>query len=303
LIVGKIDVEYQELGPNKEIMSEHTVVKIPCLVVLEGSSVGEVYKIEKPLTVLGRDAKCDITIWEEGVSRQHAQIEKKNQSYVISDLGSTNGTFINGSPATQTPIQEGDKIRLGDILFRFSFQDSIDVSHQENMREMAMRDPLTKVYNRRYFMELMYKEVNYTVRLRQPLTCIMIDIDFFKRINDQHGHPAGDVVLQTVAQKMSKELRVYDAFARYGGEEFVIMLRTTTLVNAMILAERLRKMVENLVIIVDGKTIPVTVSMGVATLNPDHVVSVEDLLKEADMHLYRSKEKGRNRVSSANDKI
>lgn len=296
-------------------MSEHTIIKVkpvakgsdaqqkmPCLVVLEGSSVGEVYKIEKPLVILGRESKCDIVIWEEGVSRQHAKIEKQNQSYVVTDMGSTNGTFVNGSPAMQTILIEGDKIQLGDVLLRFSFQDSIDVSHQENLREMAMRDPLTKVYNRRYFMELIFKEINYTVRIRQPLTCILIDIDFFKRVNDQYGHQAGDVVLQTVAQKLSKELRVYDAFARYGGEEFVIMLRTTPLDNALILAERLRKMVENLPIPYEGKTIPITISMGVATLDPERVVSVEDLLKEADGYLYKSKEKGRNRVTSARDK-
>jgi len=148
---------------------------------------------------------------------------------------------------------------------------------------------------------LMFKEINYTVRIRQPITCIMIDIDYFKRVNDAHGHQAGDVVLQNVAQRLAKELRVYDAFARYGGEEFVIMLRTTALDNALVLAERLRKVVENLNINYEGKTIPITVSMGVATLDPDHVMSVEDLLKEADMHLYRSKENGRNRVMSMRD--
>ena len=292
-------------------MSEHTIIKVkpvtkdsesqqklPCLVVLEGGSVGEVYKIEKNLITLGRDSKCDIVIWEEGVSRQHAKVEKQNQSYVVTDLGSTNGTFVNGAPAMQTILIEGDKIQLGDVLLRFSFQDSIDVSHQENLREMAMRDPLTKVYNRRYFMDLIFKEVNYTVRIRQPLSCIMIDIDFFKKINDNHGHQAGDFVLQAVAQKLSKELRVYDAFARYGGEEFVIMLRTTPLDNALILAERLRKTVENLSVVYEGKNIPVTVSMGVATLDPERVVSVEELLKEADQYLYKSKENGRNRVSS-----
>jgi two-component system cell cycle response regulator len=296
-------------------MSEHTIIKVkpavrsgdsqqkmPCLVVLEGSSVGEVHKIGKSLVVLGRDSKCDIVIWEEGVSRQHAKIEKQNQSFVVTDMGSTNGTFVNGEPAMQTILIEGDKIQMGEILLRFSFQDSIDVSHQENMREMAMRDPLTKAYNRRYFMDLIFKEINYTVRIRQPLTCILIDIDFFKLVNDQYGHQAGDIVLQTVAQKLSKELRVYDAFARYGGEEFVIMLRTTALDNALILAERLRVVVENLQIPYEGKNIPITISMGVATLDPEKVVSVEDLLKEADGYLYQSKVNGRNRITSARDK-
>lgn len=297
-------------------MSENTVVKqkpvaqsstdprpkIPCLTVLEGTGVGEVYKIEKDVIMLGRDSKCDIAIMEDGVSRQHAKIEKQGINCFISDLGSTNGTSVNGNPIDRAKLAEGDKIRLGDILLRFSYQDNIDVSHQQSMREMAMRDPLTKVYNRRYFMDLLYKEINYSVRIRQPISCILIDIDFFKRVNDQYGHQAGDVVLQTVAQRIQKELRVYDAFARYGGEEFVIMLRTASLDNALILAERLRKMIENLLITYEDKTIPVTVSMGVATLDPDHVVSMEDLLKEADMHLYKSKEKGRNRVSSAKDK-
>ncbi len=294
-------------------MSEKTIVKLkaqpkeksqtksPCLVVMEGSNAGEVYKMDKPVTVIGRDEKCDIVIWEEGVSRQHAKIERQNQNYMITDMESTNGTFVNGVSTKQITIQEGDKIRMGDILVRFSFQDAIDVSHQENMREMAMRDPLTKIYNRRYFMDLMMKEMNYTVRTRQPLSCILIDIDFFKKVNDQYGHQAGDHVLQAVSQRILKELRVYDAFARYGGEEFVIMLRTTALDNALVLAERLRKVIEQLNINYEGKVIPVTISLGLATLNPDHIVSSEDLLKEADRYLYRSKEKGRNRVSSSRD--
>lgn len=295
-------------------MSEQTIIKhknaskdqgvqqkVPCLVVLEGSSVGEVYKLEKNPILIGRDTKCDIKIMEEGISRQHAKIEKHKDVYIISDLGSTNGTSVNGEQVPQTTIQEGDKIRLGDVLLRFSFQDSIDVFHQENMREMAMRDPLTKVFNRRYFMDQMYKEINYTVRARQTLSCIMIDVDFFKRINDGYGHQAGDVVLQTIAQRISKELRVYDSLARYGGEEFAIMLRGTPLDNALILAERLRKVVENLSISYDGKTIAVTISLGVSTLNPDAIVTADDLIKEADTYLYRSKEKGRNRVSSSRD--
>ena len=148
-------VKFKTTGKEKE---QQTQQKIPCLVVLEGSGVGEIYKIEKSPVIIGRDTKCDVRIWEEGISRQHAKIEKQHASYMISDLGSTNGTFVNGEQVPQTSIQEGDKIRIGDVLLRFSFQDAIDVSHQENMREMAMRDPLTKIYNRRYFMDQLYKE-------------------------------------------------------------------------------------------------------------------------------------------------
>ena len=133
------------------------------------------------------------------------------------------------------------------------------------------------------------------------MSCILIDIDFFKRINDNYGHQAGDLVLQSVSQRIAKELRVYDCLARYGGEEFVIMLRATALDNALVLAERLRKVIENHLISYESHTIPLTVSIGVSTLDPDHVATAEDLLKEADMHLYRSKENGRNKVSSSRD--
>lgn len=295
-------------------MSEQTLVKfkpdttdeiskkkIPCLIVMEGINVGEVFQIEKAPVLIGRDPKCEIRIWEEGISRQHCKIERNDGSFILIDLGSTNGTTVNGEAATQVVLAEGDKIRLGEVLLRFSFQDALDVAHQEAMREMALRDPLTKVFNRRHFMDMIYKEINYATRVRQPLSVILLDVDYFKRINDNYGHQAGDVVLQTIAQRLSKELRVYDALARFGGEEFVVMLRGTTLENGLLLAERLRKLVENLLISYEGKTIPVTISLGVATLDPDKVVTADDLIKEADQYMYKSRNKGRNCVSSIKD--
>ncbi|MEZ4704351.1 MAG: GGDEF domain-containing protein [Bdellovibrionota bacterium] len=279
-------------------ISDEEKKKIPCLVVLEGSHLGEVFKIEEDSVVIGREQSCDIVILEEGISRRHARIDCHEESYTISDLESTNGTFVNGAPIDHSSLADGDKIQIGDVLLRFSFEDLIDVGHQENLRNLAMRDPLTKIYNRRYFMDMLTREISYAQRSNLPLTCILFDIDHFKKINDTLGHQAGDTVLQAVAQRIAKELRIYDAFARYGGEEFAIMLRATALDNALILAERIRSIIEKLAVDVDGKIAKITVSLGIASLPSGQFSSPEDLLRVADRYLYQAKEKGRNRICS-----
>lgn len=271
------------------------VEKHPSLIVLEGLYVGEVFQLTEQVTILGRDRNTNITIMEDGVSRQHARLELSGENVFIQDLGSTNGTLVNGEKIqARVEISDGDKIQMGDILMKFSYQDAIDVSHHMSMREMAMKDPLTQVFNRRYFMDLFHREVNYALRQQQPLSCIMFDLDHFKDVNDTYGHAAGDHILKTVAQNISGMLRVYDAFARYGGEEFVIMLRTTTMENANMIAERIRQKVESLDIVFNEQKIPVTISLGVSTLKLDEMMDGTELLQVADDNLYKAKEKGRN---------
>ncbi len=281
--------------PSKE---EQGGQRVPCLIVVEGGRVGEVFQLPGQSAVIGRGETSDILLWEEGVSRQHARIDSHEKSFTITDLKSTNGTFVNAVPIEQMGLSDGDKVRIGEVLLRFSFQDSIDVSYQEKLRNMAMRDGLTRIFNRRYFLETLDREVKYAIRLRQPLTLLMLDLDHFKRINDKLGHQAGDMVLLNVAQIISKELRAYDSFARYGGEEFVVLLRATPMPNGLVLAERLRKVIERAPIVYENKEIKTTLSVGVATLDPDQGVDCDALIKEADRYLYEAKSKGRNQVCS-----
>lgn len=284
--------------PSKEL-DEKKTEKHPCLIVLEGLYVGEVYQLNDPVMVLGRDRDTQINLLEDGISRQHAQLQVTPEQVTIQDLGSTNGTQVNGKKITSAVVlSDGDKIQMGDILLKFSYQDAIDVSHHMSMREMAMKDPLTQVFNRRYFMDLFHREISYALRQQQPLCCIMFDLDHFKQVNDTYGHAAGDHVLQTVAREVGDMLRVYDAFARYGGEEFVIMLRTTTLENATMIAERIRQKIESLDIMYDEQKIPVTISMGVAALKLDQIMTGDELLQIADDNLYKAKDEGRNKVIS-----
>jgi len=292
-------------------VSERTVIKfvdaektkdakrrVPCLTVLEGSSVGKVFRIEKTSVLIGRSNDVDIVLAEEGVSRKHARIDTHEDSYSLTDLGSTNGTLVNGIAVEQVALHDGDKLMIGDVLLGFALQDAMDVEYQEKLRTMAQKDGLTNVFNRRYFIETLRRETNYALRMRQSLTCIMFDIDHFKKVNDQYGHQAGDTVLREIAKNLSEGLRAYDLLARYGGEEFIILLRGTALDNALIFAERIRKKAESLNIVFGGQHTSITISVGVSTLNPDYPMEAEDLIKEADRYLYEAKKRGRNMVCS-----
>ena len=177
------------------------------------------------------------------------------------------------------------------------------VSHwrerERRIEALAKTDPLTELYNRRFFMELFERELDKARRYNQPLSCVMVDLDHFKRINDRHGHLAGDQVLLSAARAMKAGVRTTDLLARYGGEEFVIVLPLTDAAGAQELAERCRRLVHDSPVMHDKATISVTASMGVATFPHEGVQTVDDLLSLADEALYRAKEAGRDRIAVA----
>jgi diguanylate cyclase (GGDEF)-like protein len=164
----------------------------------------------------------------------------------------------------------------------------------------SIRDPLTLTYNRRYFEQRMSEELAYAKRHRAPLSLLLLDVDHFKRINDAHGHPAGDAVLREIVARLQRTLRNEDILARYGGEEFVVALRGTAGEGARLAAERLRKVIEDVPIRIGDVSIACTISVGCAVLALDGIepTSTRTLLDAADRRLYVSKESGRNRVTA-----
>lgn len=164
------------------------------------------------------------------------------------------------------------------------------------VQEMAMTDSLTNIFNRRRFFELADAEFERSHRYHHPLSIIMMDIDHFKRVNDSHGHAAGDIVLRQVAAICKSSLRTVDIFARYGGEEFVVMLPETNAEEASYTAERMRSLVARTPISLGDKSIQVTLSFGVVELD-ESCKNIEELLDRSDQALYASKHNGRNRVS------
>jgi two-component system, cell cycle response regulator len=267
------------------------------LIVINGERVGEMFKLTKDETYIGRSEECDITIDDDGVSRRHCKIARTARGVELHDNESTNGTFANGERISSHVLSDGDKIQLGQItILKFSYQDDLEEAFQRRMYEAAVRDPLTGIYNKRYFVDRLRGEYAYSVRHTVPLSLLLFDIDHFKRINDTYGHPAGDTVLKHLAQVVSRAIRAEDIFARYGGEEFAVIARELESAPAYAFAERLRRVVESTRFEAEGYHIPVTISLGVATLGPTNFLDEADMIREADQNLYVAKRGGRNRV-------
>jgi diguanylate cyclase (GGDEF)-like protein len=267
------------------------------LVVLAGANVGEMYSLFGTLS-MGRGRDADIRIQGDGISRQHARIHVNPAGVVLEDLGSTNGSFVNGERVVeQCPLSDGDKIQLGGTtILKLTYQDDIDEDFQRQMFESASRDALTQIYNKRFFVERLHSEHAFSIRHKAALSLVMFDIDHFKRINDTYGHLAGDHVLAELAKNVAPIVRSEDVFARYGGEEFVILSRSTDPPSAAVVAERVRATVEAQKFEVEGTVIQVTVSVGVAAAPHHEIKAPEDLVARADKALYEAKRAGRNRV-------
>jgi len=267
------------------------------LVVVAGARVGEVFGLDSNLTV-GRGGEADVRIQDVGISRKHACLAIASGKVFVEDLGSTNGTFVNGARLhTRHLLKDGDKLQFGTAtILRFAYQDETDEEFQRMMFESASRDGLTGTFNKRYFMERLGSEFSYARRHNSALSLVMFDIDHFKAVNDTHGHLAGDHILSALASVVTPAIRGEDVFARYGGEEFAILSRSAESPAAVALGQRLRKTVEESTFVSDGTPLRVTISVGVATLAHVDAQSPDDLIAAADDALYRAKENGRNRV-------
>ncbi|NOX25732.1 MAG: GGDEF domain-containing protein [Deltaproteobacteria bacterium] len=164
------------------------------------------------------------------------------------------------------------------------------------IKDLVTKDQLTHVYNRRFLMHVFELAVLKTLRLHEELCCIMLDIDYFKKINDTYGHQAGDTVLIEVSKTLLDQTRDYDTPARYGGEEFLLILPETDIKTAYEIAERIRKTIENQVFCFEGQRISCTTSIGVSRLDKDTANTTEQIIHNTDAALYKAKESGRNRT-------
>jgi two-component system cell cycle response regulator len=265
------------------------------LLVIAGPSFGEMHKLKGDRSVLGRDDSADVRLLDDGISRAHAAVEREGGKLVLADLGSTNGTFCNGVRVGRCDLTDGDKIAVGaSTILKFTFQDQADERYQKQLFESALRDGLTATFNRRYFTDRLRTEMRFAERHDKSLALLFVDIDHFKKINDSHGHQAGDYVLAAVAREMIGILRAEDVLARYGGEEFAIICREIEPDGARALGERLRVAVAGKRFEHDGKAIAVTISVGVAVVRKPR--DIQPLIAAADGAMYEAKRTGRDRV-------
>jgi diguanylate cyclase (GGDEF)-like protein len=272
-----------------------------CLVTIytkEPTLLGKRFVLDQTPFRIGRGPENNIQLEGDSVSRRHAHFEQRGSTWFAVDDNSTNGTYVNDEPISrELGLTNGDRVKVGPTIFKYLSGQDVEAQYHEEIYRMTIIDGLTQAHVKRYLLEALEKELIRARRHERDLSFLMFDIDHFKKINDFHGHLAGDHVLKELARIVQARIRRDEVFARYGGEEFAILLPETTLEGGAQLAEVLREKVAEARFIFQNEAIPVTISVGVARLDESHKTSL-DLIKTADEKLYEAKRGGRNRVVS-----
>lgn len=271
-----------------------------CLIqIYPARSDSELIRLSKERTLIGRDPNCDIPIDDQAISRIHASVEQFGTGYFLCDLDSTNGTYVDDNLLRgKIPLSGGELIRFGGCILKFMCSMDEEANYHTMVHELMTRDSLTNAFNRSYLIPVVEKELKKCRQSDSQLSLILLDIDHFKDINDQHGHLVGDEVLRIFCERIRQELRRNDLLTRFGGEEFVVTSFDTRLKEATRIAERIRLTISSAPFQTQGGKIAVTCSLGVATSNGTDIGSCDELISLADKQLYSAKNSGRNRVST-----
>ena len=259
-----------------------------------GPGVGSRYPFgDYPLTV-GRHDECDICLDDQSVSRRHATVEPEADGFCVVDLQSTNGTFVNDQPVSRKLLEDGDYLRIGSWIFRYLAGGNIEADYHEEIYRLTIIDGLTGIHNKRYLLEFLERELARSARYHRPLGLILFDLDGFKGINDRLGHLGGDHTLRELAIRVREVIRKEELVARYGGDEFAVVLPETSQEEATHMAERLRLLVEQPLFSYEDEPYPVTISLGVVSVQGDAALTPGELIRLADEKLYQAKHAGRN---------
>lgn len=280
----------------------------PALVSLGGELMAVPIPLERDEVTIGRALEADVRLNDSRASRLHARItierdaNRNETSYRITDLGSTNGTLVNGESITEVLLNDGDKIVIGDHLFRFDMLDEIDREFQQQIHRLLAHDELTGLLTSKSFFSELWRESSRAEAESRPFCVLMMDLDHFKEVNDTHGHLVGSNTLAETGRVIKEALRAGDVASRFGGEEFAAFLLDANYPQGLVAAERVRSALEQHEFPVTrmdspgSKTIHhITISIGVAAF-PDDATDPIQLVELADSALYRAKRSGRNRI-------
>ncbi|MCA1589494.1 MAG: GGDEF domain-containing protein [Acidobacteria bacterium] len=283
----------------------------PALVFLTGDLIAVPIPLERETVILGRALEADVRVNDAKASRRHAEVstrfneESRTTEYILTDFGSRSGTYLNGTRATEEPLQNGDKIQIGSHILRFDLLDEIDREYQQQIHRLISHDDLTGLLSSRSFFSELRRESARARGENRPFCVLMMDVDYFKAVNDTYGHLTGSKTLEEIGACIIGIMRSGDAATRFGGEEFAAFLLDAGIGQGLVAAERIRSVIENtgFTIIRQGKPAgehQVTISVGVATF-PDDSSDPIELIEMADSALYRAKREGRNRVRAYRD--
>lgn len=271
----------------------------PRLIVVSGMLLGLQVELRDQPVVIGRSSECDVCLPHPSVSRQHCRVRREGERFLIEDLGSTNKTFVNGVQVRQMELADADQIGVGNHALKFFRGVSQEARYHQELIDLAIYDSLTGFLNRRQFRARLEEELLRAQEEHAALALVLIDIDHFKQVNDEHGHLAGDHVLGELARVLRLQAQPGMLLGRLGGEEFGLALPELDLQQAVALSERLRQQVEEHPFELRGGTrLPITASFGVAQWS-SALSSSTRLIKAADEALYKAKDSGRNQVCAA----
>lgn len=284
--------------PLVDSISSGTSRSAPILLQYDGNAAGKRFVLNSQSISIGRRAdKVDVWIDDASVSREHCRVTFNGTKATVVDLGSLNHTYVNDKMVLQSAeLCHGDMLRVGNVRLRFFAHGSADQLLFDKIYKMAVLDRMLDIFRKDYLVEKLEEEFKLAKAAGGGLSLLLFDLDKFKRINDTFGHDAGDLVLKDVCAAIKRLVRPTDTFGRFGGEEFMILLPRTSLDQAYRFAEVIRQTVERLKILYKSKPIPVTVSIGCAEYQRD-MADASQLLKAADILVYKSKQSGRNKVS------
>ena len=295
----------QTTSASQTVLTEVAEARAPapgsengCLIVIYGHEMGRRVHVTTEPLIIGRSPKCEIQVDQESVSRNHCRIRFEGGEFLVRDLGSTNGTYVNDNLVQEEGrLRHGDQLKVGRTILKFIVGDDVEVEYHEEIYRLMTTDGLTQLHNKRYFDEMLDREVARAKRYKRSFSLLVFDIDLFKHINDRFGHLAGDAILRQLGAVLLGRLRVNDVLARIGGEEFALITPEVGLDGAEELAGKINRLIGDTRFEFDGTRVGVTVSVGVAEWQP-HYEAPSDLFKAADEKLYEAKRGGRNQVCS-----
>ena len=273
--------------------------RMPVFIVMRGSQLGRRYLLNENALILGRNPqRSDLVIADDPeISSRHCVIEfaPVSHAYMVRDLHSTNGTWVNGLRVDSTRLYDGDKLMIGRTILKFTFQDVIEAEYHQQVDRMMNLDELTGLVVQRVFNDRFRLALSECLAKGQPISVLMMDLDNLKLINDRHGHHAGAQTIATVGQLLAELMPTGGLASRFGGDEYSAFAVGLDRPAGLELAEQIREAVEDRCRNLDRDRIGATISIGLST-HPDDGPTLEQLTRRADEALYRAKAAGRNCV-------
>ncbi len=261
---------------------------------IDSPDVGHRFELAGEELIIGRSSDAGIQVDRDSVSRRHARLSRQGDGWVVADLQSTNGSYINDMPIREHRLQSGELLKIGNAIFRFLAPPGLEAALADEQYRITVSDGLTSAWNRRAFVDILEREVARAHRFARPASLCALDIDNCKAINDTHGHLTGDHIIKEMSRRILRRTDRSEVLCRYEGTQFLLLLPECPHPQAVARAEELRQAAASDTFDFEGDRIPVTCSLGVCTLSTES--DAAQFIRAAQELMLRAKKQGKNRV-------